>query len=222
MVIKDINIKEISKYCFNGVFRTSIEKPGFVHLDFGTQIDSYKLRAIMVGLKKELSKFTTEKFKKALKYQWLGRFDQQVSTKYHLDNAGDQSFLMLGYEPSEIESELFLADYVKFSQDYNIEPSDYFNKYNPIFSDHETILKPYVTEIKPFKSNTCKIVLINNSNSKSESETLGLLHMARITKPDKSLSRVINSMMLSMTNEVDEHETEINEIEFKTTDKISK
>lgn len=222
MVINDINIKEISKYCFNNVFRTSIEKPGFVHLDFGTQIDSYKLRAIMIGLKKELSKFTTENFKKDLKYQWLGRFDQQVSTKYHLDNAGDQSFLMLGYEPSEIESELFLADYVKFSQDYNIEPSDYFNKYNPIFSDHETILKPYVTEVKSFKSDTYKIVLINNSNSKSECETLGLLHMARITKPDTSLSRVINSMMLSMVNEVDKNEAEMNEKEFKTTDIISK
>jgi hypothetical protein len=38
------------------------------------------------------------------------RFDQQVNT-FHVDNAADQSFLMLGYEPSEIESELHIADY---------------------------------------------------------------------------------------------------------------
>jgi hypothetical protein len=32
-------------------------------------------------------------------YHWLVRFDQQVNTPFHVDI--DQSFLMLGYEPSE-------------------------------------------------------------------------------------------------------------------------
>jgi hypothetical protein len=38
----------------------------------------------------------------------------KVNTPF-VDNAADQSFLMLGYEPSEIESELHIADYYKYA-----------------------------------------------------------------------------------------------------------
>jgi hypothetical protein len=50
---------------------------------------------------------------KKLSYHWLVRFDQQVNTPFHVDNAADQSFLMLGYEPSEIESELHIYKYMR-------------------------------------------------------------------------------------------------------------
>jgi hypothetical protein len=49
-----------------------------------------------------------------LSYHWLVRFDQQVNTPF-VDNAADQSFLMLGYEPSE--SELHIADYYKYANE---------------------------------------------------------------------------------------------------------
>jgi predicted nucleotide-binding protein (sugar kinase/HSP70/actin superfamily) len=39
------------------------------------------------------------------------------SIPLHVDNAADQSFLMLGYEPSEIESELHIADYYKYANE---------------------------------------------------------------------------------------------------------
>jgi hypothetical protein len=48
----------------------------------------------MVDLKNELSKFTIVKYDKKLSYHWFVRFDQQVNT-FHVDNAADQSFLML-------------------------------------------------------------------------------------------------------------------------------
>lgn len=222
MEIKEVNIKNIAQYCINNVFRTNTDKPGFVHLDFGKQIGSNQLRTIMVELKTELSKFTTEQYNKTLKYQWLGRFDQQVSTPYHLDNAGDQSFLMLGYEPSDIESELYLGDYHKISKESETDSNQYFDKSNPIFTGDETLLKPYITEVNPFDKDTFKIILINNSNSKSNNETLGVYHMARIIKPDLNKSRVINSMMLNMMPESENKETEINEDVFKNTDYISK
>lgn len=222
MDIQKIDLKSIVQHCINHVFRTTTDKDGFVLLDFGSQIDSFQLRAIMVDLKVGLSQYTKAQFNKTLSYQWLGRFDQQVSTKYHLDNAGDQSFLMLGYEPSEIESELFLADYVQFSQNNDTNPADYFNKFNPIFKDNETVLKPYIKEVKPFNTATYKIVLINNSNSMSDCETLGVLHMARIKNPDLSKSRVINSMMLSMLKESEIVVNEISVEDFKTTNLVSK
>lgn len=222
MKIDGININEIVKHFSENVFRVDTKKPGFAFFDFGKKINSIQLRTIMVELKIELSKLTIKQFNKKLTYEWLGRFDQQVSTKYHLDNAGNQSFLMLGYEPSEIESDLFLADYVKFSKDKKIEPSDYFDKYNPIFKDNETVLKPYITKVENFHKDTYKIVLINNSNSKSDCETLGVLHMARISKPDLNKNRVINSMMLSMVHKLDTVENEIDEDNFKNTYKVSK
>jgi len=220
--VNNFNINKIAQSCIDKVFRTTTDKPGFALFDFGKDIDSYQLRELMVGLKTELSKFTDYQFKKKLTYDWLGRFDQQVSTKYHLDNAGDQSFLMLGYEPSRIESELYLADYVKFSNDNKTEPVEYFEMFNPIFKDNETILKPYVTEVKPFHKDTYKIVLINNSNSRQDCETFGVLHMARVENPDLTASRVINSMMLSMVQDCDEIGDERKESEFKKTDIVSK
>jgi hypothetical protein len=71
----------------------------------------------MVDLKNELSFIV--KYDKKLSYHWLVRFDQQVNTPFHVDNAADQSFLMLGYEPSEIESELHIADYYKYANESN-------------------------------------------------------------------------------------------------------
>lgn len=221
MEIKEVNIKNIAQYCIDNVFRTNTDKAGFVYLDFGKQIGSRKLRTIMVELKTELSKFTTNRFNKILTYQWLGRFDQQVNTPYHLDNAGDQSILMLGYEPSEIESELYLADYDKFSKESEAARKDYSVKFNPIIKEKESVLKPYIIEVKPFDKDTYKIILINNSNSKSNSETLGVFHMARIIKPDLNKSRVINSMMLNMVPEGENSEKRISENEFKNTDFIS-
>ncbi len=223
MDVTTIDIETISKYCFNNVFRTTTEKSGFVVLDFGTNIDSYKLRRIMVDLKVELSKLTKEVFQKTLTYQWLVRFDQQASTRYHIDNAGDQSFLMLGYEPTDVESELFLADYVQFSLDNNTKPSDYFDKYNPLFNDNESLLAPYITKATPFRNDTYKIVLINNSNSKSGGETLGMLHMASITTPNPNVSRVVNSIMLRLDSFSHKNTSEaIHEKHFITTDLVSK
>jgi hypothetical protein len=47
----------------------------------------YQFRSIMVDLKNELSKFTIVKYDKKLSYHWLVRFDQQVNTPFHVDNA---------------------------------------------------------------------------------------------------------------------------------------
>ncbi|MCM4167190.1 hypothetical protein KCTC52924_02770 [Arenibacter antarcticus] len=222
MEIKEINIKDIAQFCIENVFRTKTNKPGFVHLDFGKNIDSYQLRTIMVALKKELSKFTLEQFNKKLSYHWLVRFNQQVDTPYHLDNAGDQSFLMLGYEPSEIKSELYLADYVKYANDSATAPKDYLKKFTPIFEDGESLLEPYTTKVKPFKNDTYKIVLINNSKPMSGQETLGVFHKARIFEPDLNKDRIVNSMLINLVPEDEVNEEGRNEEEFLITDVISK
>jgi hypothetical protein len=51
-----------------------------------------------------------------LSYHWHA-FWPASQYPFHVDNAADQSFLMLGYEPSEIESELHIADYYKYANE---------------------------------------------------------------------------------------------------------
>lgn len=222
MEIREINIPNIAKHCIEEVFRKTTNKPGFVHLDFGNNIGSHQFRSIMVELKKELSNLTQERFNKKLSYHWLVRFDQQVNTPYHLDNAGDQSFLMLGYEPSEIESELYLADYFKYANESEAAPKDYLKNFNPVFINNDTSLEPYTTKVKQLKKAAYKIVLINNSKPKVDRETLGVFHKASIINPDKNKSRIVNSMIVNMIPEDDIDKNKIDEMEFISTDTVSK
>lgn len=220
--IAEINIQNIAQHCIDNVFRTNVDSAGFIHLDFGKDLNSIQLRSIMVELKKELSKFTLKKFNKELTYHWLVRFDQQVNTPFHLDNAGEQSFLMLGYEPSEIESELYLADYYKYANYSGMAPEGYLKNFSPVFKNDEALLAPYITKVKPFKSDRYKIVLINNSNPNSDRETLGVFHKAVIVNPDLNKSRIVNSMLINMSSQLNSSENENKEVEFINTDVISK
>jgi hypothetical protein len=47
-------------------------------------------------------------------------------------------------------------------------------KVHPIFKDEGSELAPYVTKVKLVQSDSFTIVLINNSNPKSDPETLGV------------------------------------------------
>ena len=222
MATIEIDIKKLAQYSFENVFRTTIDKPGFVNLDFGTSLDSYQLRTIMVALKNELSKSTRKIFNKNLTYHWLVRFDQQANTPYHVDNAGNQSFLMLGYEPSEIDSALYLADYYKYAAKSTSATKEYLENFTPIFNDDDALLSPYITKVAPFKKDTYKIILINNSNPKSNPETLGVFHKATMENIDLNKSRVVNSMLLNMESVNDEDSDGENELEFMHTVVVSR
>lgn len=119
-----------------------------------------------------------EYFGKTSQYQWLGRFDLQVNTKFNLDNTSNQSFLILGYEPAEVKSELYILDYIELSLDQGIESVDYFDKFNPIFGTNVETLRSNTTRVLEFNRNLFKIVLINNSNCKQNYETLDIQHKA--------------------------------------------
>jgi hypothetical protein len=76
----------------------------------------------MVDLKNELSKFTIVKYDKKLS---IGLYVlTSKSIPFHVDNAAI-NLLMLGYEPSEIESELHIADYYKYANESKAATKDY-------------------------------------------------------------------------------------------------
>lgn len=84
------------------VWRTTLDQPGYALLRFPHPVGSRDLRRAMVALVEGLPvRFVVER---------LGRFDQQVSSKFHRDGAPPASLLLLGYEATAVRSRLFIAD----------------------------------------------------------------------------------------------------------------
>ncbi len=74
------------EHIFSNVFREKFDKSGFAVITFGDKMDSKSLRNQMIHLKKSLSEKCEKAFGCELDYYWLGRFNQQTTTKYHRDN----------------------------------------------------------------------------------------------------------------------------------------
>lgn len=101
----------VAEKVFDFVWRFDFTAPGYCLLDIGPGVDSHSLRSWMVVLKERLSEVSVRRGRRPFLFRSMGRFDQQDTTKFHLDGAPNQSMLMLGYEPSKVRSRLFLADY---------------------------------------------------------------------------------------------------------------
>ena len=83
------SLREYTDLIYSNVFRTDFSESGFVVIDLGPICTFENLREAMVQLKKDLSHKHFKKTNQCLFYQWLGRFDQQETTRFHLDNAAD-------------------------------------------------------------------------------------------------------------------------------------
>ncbi len=208
---------------FESVWRFDFSVPGFCLLDLGPDIDSHELRSLMLDLKERLSEIGIRKCGVKFAYRSLGRFDQQETTKFHLDGAPDQSLLILGYEPSPIRSRLSLADYSRCAFDLVMEPRRFLDEFNPMYRKGEELLSPYVTELPEPTERHSRILLINNSSlpyTEAQTNPLGVLHKAEILDPDESQRRIVNSIMLAV-GESEEIEAEALKA-FVATEEISK
>ena len=184
---------------FDLVWRVDFSAPGFCLIDLGSAVDSHTLRSWMVDLKNSLSEILFTRRQVGFLYRSMARFDQQETTKFHVDGGPSQSLLMLGYEPSRVRSRLFLADYTRAAFDSGITPQQYLQDFNPMFGDGEQRLAPYVTEVPQPTEGHSRILLINNSLlpfSEELKNPLGVMHKAEIVNPTSSERRVINSTML--------------------------
>jgi hypothetical protein len=173
-------------------------------------------------LKEHLSEISVRRGGKSFAFRSMGRFNQQETTKFHLDGAPEQSMLLLGYEPSKVHSRLFLADYTRAAYDLNISPQQFLQEFNPMFRHGEELLGRYVTELPQPAEGHSRILLINNSSLRfieTRTNPLGVMHKAIIVTPDEAERRIVNSTMLVTENgeEISHDKQE----EFVTTDKIS-
>lgn len=214
--------REAIESVYLSVFRKNHEADGLAILSFGATMDSRRLRKYMVALKRGMSQKCKEAFNADLDYYWLARFDQQETTKFHRDNAPKDSYLLLGYEPTKIESKLLFADYHQLIAEYGISADEYYEAYNPMFKDGAQRLRPYIREVEAFDSNAYQIVVINNSGLNSD-QTLGVLHKAEIIRKDLNQPRIVNSMVLCLKplNEPNKLPEEA-EAAFVETDEISR
>jgi hypothetical protein len=214
--------QRVAVQVFATVWRFDFTAPGFCLLDCGPGLDSHTLRSWMVSLKEGLSEVGVRRGTGPFAFRSLARFDQQETTKFHLDGAPERSMLMLGYESSKVQSRLFLADYARAAYDLGITPQQFLQDYNPMYRRGEEILARYVTELPQPADGHARILLVNNSSlpfTEDRTNPLGIMHKAEIINPTEAERRVVNSTMLAV-GEKDEI-GEDQQREFVTTDKIS-
>ncbi len=194
------DVGSIAVEIYDRVCRADFDSPGFCLFSLGDSVDSVGLRRLMVDLKREMKAIHEARTGNTLVYLSATRFDQQVTTRLHLDGGPDECFLMLGYEPSEVESAISIADYARCAFDLGLSPKDFMSKHNPMFGSGDEVLQPYTTRVPCFSSSEFQIVCINNSSA-AYSSTLplwqGTLHTATILTPDESKRRIINSTMIA-------------------------
>jgi hypothetical protein len=210
----------VEKVC-DLVWRFDFAEPGFAVLDIAPGLNSHTLRSCLVSLKVRLNEIGVRRGGKPFLFRSMARFDQQVTTKFHLDGAPAESMLILGYEPSLVQSRLFLADYIRAAFDLGITPPQFLQDFNPMYKKGEDLLGRYVTELPQPAEGHSRILVINNSSlpfTEARTNPLGVMHKAIIVTPDEAESRIVNSTMLVMDGE--EVSAEMQE-EFVTTEKIS-
>ena len=187
----------IANSVYHSVFRTEFNQPGFALINLGPDYDSESQRQLMIDLKSEFDRLERRHRGQNLVYQSLTRFDQQVTTKPHRDGGPDESILMLGYEPSLIESRVELTDYSKCAHDLGMTPAEFLDQFNPMFADGQNRLSGYTTLIDDFDNTSFQILLINNSMKQLGEGLVGVLHTASIINPNRDFTRVVNSTMIA-------------------------
>ncbi len=195
-----LDVRSIAADIYARTCRTDFDAPGFCVLRAGQNIDSVTCRQLMVDLKREMSAIHEATTGNALAYLSAARFDQQETTRPHLDGGPDECLLMLGYEPSAVNSELEISDYAKCAFDLGLAPKEFLAKHNPMFKPGFEILRPYTTVVPCFSTVDYQIICINNSSapySESQPAWQGTLHTATILTPAESERRVINSTMIA-------------------------
>ncbi|MBP3960840.1 hypothetical protein J8F10_36930 [Gemmata sp. G18] len=188
LLLKPDNVSAIAPTVFQHVWRSTLDQPGFALLRLTREVNSRELRRAMVEL--------VAAFPVAFVPERFGRFDQQVSSKFHRDGAPPASLLVLGYESTRVRSRFWLADASAAAVRANLSLSAYLAAHNPMFPAGEAELVSVITELD-LPHGESFIVVANNSLlpfDPGAGNPLGVLHKAVIESPDPNGRRVINSI----------------------------
>ena len=219
-----LDVQSLAADIYDRTCRTDFDAPGFCAVNTGPSIGSVAFRQLMVALKRAMAAIYESKTENTLIYLSAARFDQQETTRPHRDGGPDECFLMLGYEPSEVDAELEISDYAKCAFDLGLTPKEFLAKHNPMFRSGHELLRPYSTRIPCFSPTDYQIICVNNSCapfSHDQPMWQGTLHTATILTPNESKRRVINSTMIaSAPKGTPDTITESEQQEFTTTSTV--
>jgi hypothetical protein len=185
------------------VWRTSLHQPGFALVRFAGPASSGDLRRTMLAIADAFGDVSADEGKPRFVPERLGRFDQQVSSRFHRDGAPPASLLLLGYEPTTVRSHVFIGDAHRAAVNVGLNIHEYLSRFNPMFQEGNALLRRHGTELDVPHAEA-HILVINNSLLPFEpggSDPLGVLHKAVIQQADPSASRVINSMGLMLAGD---------------------
>jgi hypothetical protein len=179
----------------HSVWRLDLNQAGFAVLP-GFE-DSHELRRAMFQVGDAFSDELGMRFLP----ERMDRFDQHKSSKFHRDGAPSASLLVLGYEPSTVESQLFVADVYQAALSQKMGINHYLSRFSPLLPPGEEKLKPFIKKVN-FDTTKGAIILINNSMWPDNQSPLsyGLFHKADVifkqsdNQTDTNKSRVINSV----------------------------
>jgi hypothetical protein len=195
-----LDARSIAAHVDRRTCRFDFDAPGVCVINLGRESGSIHLRRLMVAIKRELARIHETATGNTLAYLTADRFEQQETTRLHLDGGPDECLLMLGYEPSPIDSVMEVADYSRCAFDLGLSPAEFMAKHNPMFSEGHDLLRPYTTRLPRCAASDYRIVCINNSCapwSESAPAWQGVLHGASVPEPDERASRVVNSTMIA-------------------------
>lgn len=182
------------------VARTDFTAPGFALVRVADDLTSGQFRAALTDFAAALGDAYHSHFGRRLVAYWMGRFSQQATTEPHLDGAPDESVLVLGYEPSEVASRLFVYDYARAAADRGMGPKVFMDRLNPTFGEGKAAIAPYRTAVEGFDPGRYNVLVLNNSSAPPDQAAaagmLGVLHQSVVPAPRPGAERFINTLML--------------------------
>lgn len=193
-----VDVKELAKTMAGQTCRLDLRSAGFSLLRLGSDCSSKRLRALMLEVFDELSAIHQTEHAEPLVALSMSRFDQQTTTRPHRDGGPTESLLLLGYEPTPVESSLSIADYSVCADEMGLSPAEFLERHNPMFPIGNDLLVKYTTTVDEFDPRQAQILLINNSAAEQDPPRWqGVLHQAKIPQPREDLRRVVNSMQIT-------------------------
>lgn len=198
--LKTLNVASVAEEVYRLTCRSDYSTLGFCLLTVESVDDSISFRQLMIDLKNAMDSIHESKTGNRLIYLSASRFDQKMTTRPHLDGGPDECFLMLGYEPSNVVSEVAISDYAKCAYDLGITPKAFMDRYNPMFHEGAQLLQPYTLKLACTPSSQYQLLCINNSSaaySEARQAWQGVLHTATTAAAASTAQRVVNSTMIA-------------------------
>ncbi len=193
---ESVPIADVAATVYRLVCRCDFSSPGFALVRQSHVSDSLTHRRELVAIKEALSMIHSNETGIGLGWFTMSRFDQKNTTKLHRDGGPSESLLILGYEPTEVVSEVSIADYSACAHDLNMTPDEFLENFNPMYGEGVDKLMPYTTSLEKFDRSAFQILIVNNSSSPyhpSSTRWQGVLHGAKMVRYEDAEQRVINS-----------------------------